>query len=299
MPQNLPVGEVGEARRRLDLQAAAIADVDRLDDEARRQRGDDRRNAQRPDQQVVGGADRHAAGERRQRARRAIIASLPSITFMATALARPILAGSDRSTLPGPERDDEHLADADDDREDGERQRRRDHAAGAVAAGEGDRREPDQQRADERPDPGLGEQRLQRAPSLSLSLRLISARAASTMMRMAPLAPTCQSGGMCMKVSSGEAASASVSAPMHRADRRDAAADELAAAEDDAGDRQQRVAIADIGVGRGGDADQRHAGEHAEQRRPARTATTLVLSSDQPARPIAAGLPPAPRRIAP
>ncbi len=53
-----------------------------------------------------------------------------------------------------------------------------------------------------------------------------------------------------MKVSSGEAASASVSAPMHRADRRDAAADELAAAEDDAGDRQQRVAVADIGVAR-------------------------------------------------
>ena len=32
----------------------------------------------------------------------AIMASLPSITFIATALARPILAGSDRSTLPGP-----------------------------------------------------------------------------------------------------------------------------------------------------------------------------------------------------
>ena len=34
------------------------------------------------------------------------------------------------------------------------------------------------------------------------------------MIRMAPLAPTCQSGGMCMKVRSGEAASASVSAPI-------------------------------------------------------------------------------------
>ena len=67
-----------------------------------------------------------------------------------------------------------------------------------------------------------------------------------------------------MKVRSGEAASASVRAPMTGADRRDAAADELAAAEDDAGDRQQRVAVADIGVGRGGDADQRHAGKHAE-----------------------------------
>ncbi len=28
--------------------------------------------------------------------------SSPPITFMATALARPMLAGSDRSTLPGP-----------------------------------------------------------------------------------------------------------------------------------------------------------------------------------------------------
>ena len=32
----------------------------------------------------------------------AISASSPAMTFMATALARPILAGSDRSTLPGP-----------------------------------------------------------------------------------------------------------------------------------------------------------------------------------------------------
>ena len=32
----------------------------------------------------------------------ATIASEPSITFMATALASPILAGSERSTLPGP-----------------------------------------------------------------------------------------------------------------------------------------------------------------------------------------------------
>ncbi len=46
------------------------------------------------------------------------------------------------------------------------------------------------------------------------SFRLISTRAASTTIRMAPLAATCQSGGMCMKVSSGEAASASVSAPI-------------------------------------------------------------------------------------
>ena len=47
--------------RRLDLQAAAVADVDRLDDEARRQGRDDRRDAQRPDQQIVGDADRKPA----------------------------------------------------------------------------------------------------------------------------------------------------------------------------------------------------------------------------------------------
>ncbi len=32
----------------------------------------------------------------------ATMASLPSIVFIATALASPILAGSERSTLPGP-----------------------------------------------------------------------------------------------------------------------------------------------------------------------------------------------------
>ena len=46
--------------------------------------------------------------------------------------------------IAGPKRDDEHLADADDHGEDGERQGRGEHAAGAVAAGEGDRREPDE-----------------------------------------------------------------------------------------------------------------------------------------------------------
>ena len=49
---------------------------------------------------------------------------------------------------------------------------------------------------------------------MQLSRREISARAARTMIRIAPLAPTCQSGGMCMKERSDEAASASVSAPI-------------------------------------------------------------------------------------
>ncbi len=101
--------------------------------------------------------------------------------------------------------------------------------------------------------------------SHDVSLRPRAARAASTMIRMAPFAPTCQSGEMCMKVRSGEAASASVSAPMTAPIGRDAPADEFAAAEDDAGDREKRVAAADIRVGGGGDADQRQAGEDAEE----------------------------------
>src|SRR5258708_2161034 len=53
---------------RLDMQPGAIGNVDRLDDEARRQRRDDRRYAQSPDEQVVGRADGKAAGERRGQA---------------------------------------------------------------------------------------------------------------------------------------------------------------------------------------------------------------------------------------
>src|SRR5262249_27283574 len=102
----------------------------------------------------------------------------------------------------------------DDHHEDGERERRRQHAAGAVAAGEEDGGEPDRQRAEERPQPGPVDEGAQVRHRPHPSRRLMMARAASTMIRMAPLAPTCQSGGICMKVSSGEAASARVSAPM-------------------------------------------------------------------------------------
>ena len=159
----LDVGEIGEAGRRLDLQAAAVADVDRLDDEARRQRGDDRRDAQRPDQQVVGGADR--------RRRWPSAAARPSGDHRVAAVhhlhgdgaGEPDIGGQRQVDIARAERDDEHLADADDDGEDGERQRRGDHAAGAVAAGEDDRGEPDDDGADEGPDPGLGEQAAKRA----------------------------------------------------------------------------------------------------------------------------------------
>ena len=57
----------------------------------------------------------------------------------------------------------------------------------------------------------------------------------------------------------------------HGAEGRHAAADEFAAAQDDAGDGIERVAIGDMGIGRGGEADKREAGQHAEESRPAHT----------------------------
>ena len=271
------VGEIGEARRRLDLQAAAVADVDRLDDEARRQRRDDRRNAQRPDQQVVGGADRRSRRRAPPASPTAIMQSLPSMTFMATALASPILAGSDRSTLPGPSVMTNICPTPTMTGEDRERQRRRDHAAGAIAAGEGDRREPDQQRADEGPDPGLGEQLAQRAAIVRASLRLISDARGQHDDEDGAVGGDLPVGRDVHEGEQRRGGQRQRQRADHRADRRDAAADEFAAAEDHAGDREQRVAVADIGVGRGGDADQRHAGQHAEQRPPARTCVILVL----------------------
>src|SRR5262249_50213728 len=95
-----------------------------------------------------------------------------------------------------------------------ERQGRREHAPCTVPAGKRDGSEPDDERADKRPDPRFGGERAQGHHRAYTSLRLMMARAASTMIRIAPLAPTCQSGGMCMNVSRGEAASASVSAPI-------------------------------------------------------------------------------------
>ena len=144
----LDVGEIGEARRRLDLQAAAVGDVDRMDDEARRQRRDDRRNAQRPDQQIVGDADREAAAERGGEAERdeRIVAAHGLHRDRA---GEADIGGQRQVDVAGAERDDEHLPDADDDREHRERQRRRQHAARAVAAGVGDGADPDERGADE------------------------------------------------------------------------------------------------------------------------------------------------------
>ena len=69
---------------------------------------------------------------------------------------------------------------------------------------------------------------------------LMSARRASTTIRIAPCAPICQSGEMRMK-DEERAGQGQRHGADHRADRRHAPADELAAAQDHAGDRQQRV----------------------------------------------------------
>ncbi len=64
----------------------------------------------------------------------------------------------------------------------------------------------------------------------------------------------------------------------------------LAAAEDDAGDREQRVALGDVGLRRGGEPDQRQARRACRRSRRAPNIVTLALSSDQPARSIAFGI---------
>ena len=102
-------------------------------------------------------------------------------------------------------------------------------------------------------------------------------------MRTTPCDPTCQSVEMFMNVSSGETQRQGQRAE-YRADRRDPPADELAAAEDHAGDRKQRVAVADVGIGRRGDAEQGEPPSTASSRRRARIDAGLDASSDQPAR---------------
>lgn len=82
-------------------------------------------------------------------------------------------------------------------------------------------------------------------------------------MRIAPCAPICQSGGILRNVRQrrrqrqGEGAD-------DRTDRRDAAADEIAAPEDDPGDGEEGVAVGDVGLRRRGEADEGEAGEHAQ-----------------------------------
>ena len=100
--------------------------------------------------------------------------SSPPIVFIATALASPILAGSDRSTLPGPSVMTNICPTPTMTVKTDKRQRRGQHASGAVTAGECDRREPYHAGADERPDPWPREKRLEGRGHRSDPLRVMS-----------------------------------------------------------------------------------------------------------------------------
>src|SRR5690606_33235557 len=117
--------------------------------------------------------------------------------------------------VAGSQGDDEHLPQPDDDRERGEGQRRLGQPHGRGAAGEQDSGEPDADGGDEGPDPGFGEEGADQGhlARSALSRRLSSSRTASTMIRIAPCAPICQSGGILRKLRN-EPARVSVSAPM-------------------------------------------------------------------------------------
>ncbi len=76
-------------------------------------RRDDRRNSQRPDQEIIGDADREAAAERRGEAERdqGIVAVHRLHRHRA---GEADIGGQRQVDVAGTERDDEHLPDADD-----------------------------------------------------------------------------------------------------------------------------------------------------------------------------------------
>ena len=92
----------------------------------------------RPDQEVIGEADRKPAGDRGGEADedQPVVAAH---RLHRDGAGEPDIGRQRQVDIAGPERDDEHLPDADNDGEDRERQRRRQHALRAIAAGEGDR----------------------------------------------------------------------------------------------------------------------------------------------------------------
>ena len=226
------------------------------------------------DQRVVEDADGEPAGERRRAARRAIMASCVSMIFIATEPASVMVAGIDRSTLPGPSvmtniwpmpTMTKKVA----------------KVSAAVSSSpppwpprEGDGREPDQERRDEGPEPGLAragarERRHRRFSTRSMIARAAPARGSGSR----PARRSASRAGCCMKVRNGAGERQRQRAD-HRADRRDAAADELAAAEDDAGDRVAACsARATLASRRGGEADQRTGRPACRRSRPARTSS--------------------------
>src|SRR5690606_36948139 len=109
-------------------------------------------------------------------------------------------------------RDDEHLAQPDNDGEGREGQCGLGDADGRGAAGEQNSGKPDSKGSNKGPDPGAGEQGFHLCASLP-SRRLSRSRTARTMIRIAPWAPICQSGDILRKLRK-DAASVSVSAPI-------------------------------------------------------------------------------------
>ncbi len=236
-----------------------------LHDEAHGKRRDDRRNAQRLDERVIAEADDEADDDDDKKARQDH--AVFDIHKLQRHRAGKRHGGGNREIdVAGTKRDDEHLADPDDDRKgrEGERGLRQAERAGAEC--HHDRQEPDDKGGKPGPDPGFAEkaQEGDHRRFSRFSRRFSIRRSASTMMRIAPCAPICQSGEMRRK-DRNEPASVSVSAPITAPIGRDAAADELAATEDHAGDRQQRVAQRDISIGRGGQADEGDAGKNREK----------------------------------
>ena len=180
----------------------------------------------------------HADGQRHQQARPGSSSPGVSMTFVATAPASVIVAGIDRSTLPGPERDHEHLAEADDHVEGGEGEGRGQHLAGALAAGEEAGGEPDAgpRRARPRATAWRGRRVMRACPLRSISTRKRQHDDQDRALRAdLPVGRDAQEGEERAGQRQGHGAD-------DGADRRDPPADELAAAQDDAGDREQRVA---------------------------------------------------------
>src|ERR1700758_3684647 len=126
---------------------------------------------------------------------------------------------------------------------------------------------------------------------------LISARAAKTIIRMAPSAPTCQSGEMRIKFNSVPASvrvRAPITAPIGETrPPTNSPPPRITPAIESSVYPFPMLASAEV--------------VKPIKARPAKTPktpaklniTTLVFSNDQPARPIASGLPPEPRRMAP
>ena len=212
-----------------------------------------------PDQQIIGGADGQAAGQRRQQGP----AAMPRVAAIhhrhRHRAGQPDIGGQRQIDIAGPSvmtniwptpTSTVNMA----------------SASAAVSMppapcrqGGGDGDQPDRQpRPAKDQDPGLGKNRGAWHHHAALR-RPISARAASTRIRIAPFARDLPVGRDVHEGQERRRGQRQGQCADHRADRRNAAADEFAAAQNDARDGKQRIAIADIGVGGGGDADQRQA----------------------------------------